>query len=163
MDSFVLWAYASLAASKTLLQRLLAWLNLYFRIRRFILLVQTNKLISMNYGSSTSSWKPGRWVRLDLIFSMGDIYINSNLSPHKKFISSSRSTEFNNILPWNIPQMITETIPISTTIVISYAVKRGISLWVWWKVNANLDNNMIRIFQWREAHCRANTSVRRKK
>ena len=27
----------------------------YFRFRRFILLVQTKKVISMNYGSSTSS------------------------------------------------------------------------------------------------------------
>ena len=55
MDSFVLLAYASLAASRTLLQRLLAWLNPYFRIRRFIYLVQRKKWISMNYGSSTSS------------------------------------------------------------------------------------------------------------
>ena len=29
--------------------------ELYFRIRRFILLVQTKQVISMNYGSSTSS------------------------------------------------------------------------------------------------------------
>ena len=29
--------------------------ELYFRIRRFILLVQTKKVISLNYGSSTSS------------------------------------------------------------------------------------------------------------
>ena len=52
MDSFVLVAYATLAASRTLLQRLLACLN--FRFRRFILLVQMKKVISMNYGSSTS-------------------------------------------------------------------------------------------------------------
>ena len=53
MDSFVLVVYASLAASRTLLQQLLACLN--FRFRRFILLMQTKKVISMNYGSSTSS------------------------------------------------------------------------------------------------------------
>ena len=35
-------------------------------------------MISMNYGSSTSSWKPWRWMRLDLIFSMWYIYINPN-------------------------------------------------------------------------------------
>ena len=45
---------------------------------------------------------------------MKDIYINSNLNPHTKFASSSRSTEFKDILPWNIYQMITKTIPIST-------------------------------------------------
>ena len=43
MDSFVLVAYANLAASRTLLQRLLA-----------CLLVQTKKVISINYGSGTS-------------------------------------------------------------------------------------------------------------
>ena len=84
MDSFVLLAYASLAAS-----RKPVWL--YFRFKRFILLVQTN---------STSSWKPWRGVRLDLILLMRDIYINSKLNPLIKF--TSMSTEFKDILPWNI-------------------------------------------------------------
>ena len=87
--------------------------ELYFRSRRFIILIQMKKVISMSYGSSTSSWKPWRWVRLDLIFSMRDIYINSNLNPLTKFTSSSRSTEFKDILQWNIPQMITKTVTIS--------------------------------------------------
>ena len=100
MDSFVLLAYANLAASRTLLQRLLACLN--FRFRRFILLVQMKKVISMNYGSSTNSWKPWRWVRLDVILLMRGIYINSNLNPLTKFTSSCRSTEFKDILLWNI-------------------------------------------------------------
>ena len=46
----------------------------YFRLRRFILLVQTKKVISMDYDICTSSWKPWRWVRLDLILMMRDIY-----------------------------------------------------------------------------------------
>ena len=54
MDSFVLLAYASLAASRTLLQQLLAYLNFTLE-SRFFSLVQTKKVISMNYGSSTSS------------------------------------------------------------------------------------------------------------
>ena len=137
--------------------------EIYFRIRRFILLVQIKKVISMNYGSSTSSWKPWRWVRCDLIFSMRDIYISSNLNPLTKFTSSSRSTEFKDILPWNISQMIMKTIPISTRIVISYAMKQGILLWILCKVNGNWDDNMIRISQWRESYFRTNTSVRRKK
>ena len=29
-----------------------------------------------------------------------------------------------------------------------------------WKVNGNWDNNMIRISQWRQSHCRTNTNVR---
>ena len=91
MDSFVLLACASLAALRALLQQLLAW--------RFILLVQTKKVIPVNYGNSKSSWKPWRWVRLDLIFSMMDIYNNSNLNQLTKLTSSSRSTKFKEILP----------------------------------------------------------------
>ena len=68
----------------------------------------------MNYCSSTSSWKPWRWVRLNLILLMRDIYINFNLSPFTKFTSSCRSTKFKGILPWNISRMITKTVPIST-------------------------------------------------
>ena len=67
--------------------------ELYLRIRRFFSLVQTKKVISMNYGSSTSSWKPWRWVRLDLILTMRDIYINCNLSSLTKY-TSNRSIEF---------------------------------------------------------------------
>ena len=59
--------------------------ELYLRIRRFFSLVQTKKVISMNYGRSTSSWKSWRWMRLELIFSMWYIYINSNLNPLTKF------------------------------------------------------------------------------
>ena len=54
MDSFALLANASLAASTTLLQSLLAYLSFTLE-SRFILLVQTKKVISMNYGSSLSS------------------------------------------------------------------------------------------------------------
>ena len=66
--------------------------ELYLRIKRFFSLVQTKKVISMNYGSSTSSWKLWRWMRLDLIHMLRDIFINFNLNPLTKFISSSRST-----------------------------------------------------------------------
>ena len=55
MDSFVLLAYASLAASRTLLQRFIGLSEIYFRSRSFIFLVYTKKVISMSYGSSTSS------------------------------------------------------------------------------------------------------------
>ena len=113
--------------------------ELFLRFRGFILLVQTKKVISMNYGSSRSSWKPWRWVRLDLRLSMRDIYINSNMNSLTKFTYSSRSSEFKDILPQNISKMITKTVSISTRIVISYAMKQGILLWIWWKVNGNWD------------------------
>ena len=102
--------------------------ELYYRFR-FILLVQ-KKVIHMNYGSSASSWKPWRWVRLDLILTMRYIYINPNLNPLTKLTSSSGSTEFQDILPWYISQMITKTVPINTRTVISYVMKRGIPLWI---------------------------------
>ena len=94
-------------------------------------------MISKNYDSSTSSWKPWRWVKFDLILTMRDTYIIFNLKPLTKFTSSSRSTEFKDILLWNISQMITKIIPISKTIVISYLMKGGIPFWVWSKVNEN--------------------------
>ena len=100
--------------------------QLCLRIRRLFSFVQIKLVISMNYGSSTSSGKPWTLMRLDLIFSMRDIYINSNLDPLTKFTSSSRSTKFKDILLWNISQMIMKTVPISMRIVINYAMKWGI-------------------------------------
>ena len=52
IDSFVLLAYASLADSRTLLRPLLAFLNFTLNSED---LVQTEKVISLNYGSSKSS------------------------------------------------------------------------------------------------------------
>ena len=115
--------------------------ELYFRNRRFILLVHTKKVISTYYGSSTSSWKPWRGVRVDLILSMRDTYINI-YKLLAKFTSSSRSTEFK---------------------VISNAMKWDILFWVYWKVNGSCDNNMMRITQCRESHSRTNTRVWRNK
>ena len=54
--------------------------------------------------------------------------IDSKLKPLTKLTSSGRSIEFKDILPWNIFQMIMKTILVSLGIVISYAIKQGISL-----------------------------------
>ena len=97
-------------------------------------------MISMNYNSSTSSWKPWGWVRLNLTLTMRDIYINSNVIPLKKFTSSRGSTDFKDIFQWSSSKMITKALPISTRIVLIYAVKLGITFWVWWKVNINWEN-----------------------
>ena len=90
MDSFVLVAYASLAASRTLLQRLLASLNFTLDSED---LSFWYKVTSMNYGSRTSSWKPWTWVRLDLILLMRNIYINSNLNPQNSPVAESLSVK----------------------------------------------------------------------
>ena len=58
-----------------------------------------------------------------MIFSMRDIYISSNLNLLTKFTSGSTITKFKDILLWNISQMIMKTVPISTRIVISYAME----------------------------------------
>ena len=101
-----------MAALRTNFATITSLSELYFRYRRFILLVQTENVISMNYGSSSSRWKPWRWTRIDLILMMREIYINSNLNPLTKFTNTSKSTEFRDILPWNICQMIMKTIPV---------------------------------------------------
>ena len=85
MDSFVSVAYATLATSRTLLQWLPACLNLY--IPNIYFVSANKKMISSYYGSCTSCWKPWRWVRFDLIHTMRDIYINSNLNPLTKLTS----------------------------------------------------------------------------
>ena len=105
---------------KNFLQWLLACLN-------FCLVVRTKDMISVNYGSRTSSCKPWRWMRLNLLLKMRDVCINSNLEPFTSFISSSRSTEFKDILSWKISQMIMKIIQISTRIFISLAMKRDIT------------------------------------
>ena len=69
--------------------------ELHFISRRFIMFVLMKEMISMSYGSITSSRKLWRWMRLDLIFTMRNVYINSN--PLTKFIT-----------PRNISQMITK-------------------------------------------------------
>ena len=47
--------------------------KLYFRFRRFVLLLQMKKVIYMSYCSSTSSSKPWRSVNLDSIIRMKDV------------------------------------------------------------------------------------------
>ena len=66
-------------------------------------------------------------MRLDLIFTMRDIYINFNVNLDlTKFTRGSRYMEFNDIILWNVFQTISKTIPISTRIVINYAMKWSI-------------------------------------
>ena len=96
-------------------------------------------------------------MRLDLILLMRDIYINSNVDPLTKFTSSSRGTEFKDIIPRNTPRTV---VPISTRMVISSVMKRDISFD---RKLMETETTTIRISQWRERHCRKNTSVRRKK
>ena len=166
MDStklaYVLVAYASLAVSSILLQQLLASLHLTLDSEDlFCWQKQKIEVTSMNCGSSTQSWKPLRWVRLHLIFTMRDTYNNSNLNPLRKFNSSSRSTK--HYLPMEHLSNYHEDPPNQHDNTHKLFMKWGILLPIWWAVNGNWDNNMIRISQWRGSHCRASTSIRQKK
>ena len=95
--------------------------ELYFSFWRFIPLVQTKKkwiLWNLVAAQTEDEWG------LTWYLQWGNIH-PSNLSPLTKFTSSSTSMQFKHILPWNISQMITKTIPISTRTVISYSMKQG--------------------------------------
>ena len=98
-------------------------------------------------------------VRLDKILTMRDIYINYNLTPPKEFTSSRTSTEFKDILQWNMSQNDRKHCPNQQN---CHRVcdARGIAFYVCWEVNGNWDNNMIKISKRRESHCRTNTSLK---
>ena len=85
MDSFVSLAYASLATSRSLLQRLLACLNFTLDSEDLFCWYKRKNVISM------SSWKPWGWVRLDLIFAIRDIYINSNLKHSQNLLAAAEA------------------------------------------------------------------------
>ena len=137
--------------------------ELYFRFRRFVLLVQTKKWFLWTMAAAEAAENHGNewgltWYLWWGIYTSIPAWIKLT-----KFTSSRRSTEFKDILPWNILQMTMKTIPINTLIIISYAMKLGIPFWDYWKVNGNWGNSMIRISLWMESHWRTNISVRRKK
>ena len=56
-------------------------------------------------------------------------WTDSQISP-----GAAEALSLEKILPLNISQMITKTIPISRRVVISYVMKRNIPLWIWRKV-----------------------------
>ena len=116
-----------------------SWSELHCRCRKSILSMQTKKVISMCYNSSTNSWKPWRCTRCNLIFTVRDIYINFNLEP---LTWSNRSTNFKDNFPWNISQMITKIIQINSRIAISCAMKSGTPFGVLMKVKGNLGKNI---------------------
>ena len=94
---------------------------------------------------------------------MRDIDINSNLDPLSKFTSSSRSTKLKAIIPCNISKMIMKTVPISTRIVIAYAVKWAIPFEFDWKPIETETRIWSEFPNEGKRPCRTNTSVRKKK
>ena len=120
--------------------------ELYFRFRGFILLIKKKKkrfLWTMAAGQAGNNHGNEWGLTWYLKWGICTWILNSNLNPITKFTCSSRGTEFKDILPRNMSEMITKTIPIR--IAINYAVKQNILFWIYWKVN--WDNNMIKIYQ----------------
>ena len=101
IHSFVLLAFASLAASRALLQWLVTCFN-----------------FTLDADFTTLLMTKNQWF----LWTMASAQAVENL----KFFSSSKSTEFKNIFPWNISQMIINTVPSSTRIIISYGIKQSI-------------------------------------
>ena len=115
----------------------------------------------MNYGSSISSWKLWWWMRLDLVLPMRDIYIsiptwtqNSlraaeetslNISSHVTLSSDHKECPNQHKNSQNLFNKMGHPV-----------VNLMESQW-------KLKHNMIRCSQWRQSHCRTNTSIRRKK
>ena len=124
------------------------------------------KVISMNHSSSTSKWKPQRWVRFDLMLMMKDIYIviNSNLSPLTKF-TSSRSTEFKENGTSPMEHLSNDHLEHHNQHENSHnlCIEIGHPVLSLQEINGKSQNGTIRISQWRERHCRTNTSIRRNK
>ena len=113
-NSFVLLAYASLVAPRALLQWLLACLNFTLESQEL------------------SFWYKWNEWGLTWYFLWGIYTSIPNWSHSQNSLAAAEALRYpqQDILPWNISQMMTKTIPISTRIVISYAMKLGIPLWI---------------------------------
>ena len=142
MGFFVLLAYSSLPASRALLQRILAYLNVNLKSEDLFCRLKRKKLFLWTMTAAQAGENYGD--KFDRVFPMSEIYIKSNLKLLAKFPSnSSWSAKFKD--------------PIST----SYSDETGHPFWVWEIVNGNWDRSMIRISRWRESRCRTNASFRR--
>ena len=112
--------------------------ELYLRFRRCIMLVQTKKVISMNYGSSTSSWNHGDEWGLAWCLWCG-IYKSIPTWTHSKNSLAAEPLSLN-ICSHGTSLKWSQSILVSVGIVISYAMKQRITFWVWQKVNGEHQN-----------------------
>ena len=100
-------------------------------------------------------------MRPGLIFTMRGTYTDCNLdlllkgSSRSSSSSGSRRPKIKDTISWKICEIITK--------IKNCAMKKTTPLWVGRQVIGNWDNNMIRISQWREIHCKTKTRVGRKK
>ena len=148
MDSFVLLAYASFEVWRNLLERLLDLLCCYKQKKWFLWAMAAAQAAENHVDERCLTWYLW-WERYTSI-STGTNSQNSLAAAEAlilKILSHGTS------LKWSQR-------PFSTRIVISYLMKQ---FWVYSEVSWNRDNNMIKISEWGETHCRTNTSIKRKK
>ena len=79
----LLLVYKILTASRTLLQQLLACLNLTLNSKDLLFWCKWKKVISMNCDSTQAAENHGKWMRLDLILKWG-IYTSISTLTHLK-------------------------------------------------------------------------------
>ena len=118
--------------------------ELYFRTKRFILLVQKKKRFLLAMTAAQAAENHGDEWGLTW-YSLWGLYTSIPTWTHSQNSLAAAEAPSLKISSHVTSQMIMKSIPIITRIVISYAVKWGILLWIWWKVNGNWDKNMIRI------------------
>ena len=142
MGFFVLLTYASFAASKTLLRRLLAYLNLtldskdlfcWYKQKSWFLWTMAAAQAAENHADE---WGLAWYLRWGIY-----IYIKPNLKLLTKF--TSRSTAFKDIFQWSISQTITKTVPISTRTLINQWNKASCLILFerQWKLRQQHDHN----------------------
>ena len=162
MESFVLLAYASLAASRTLLQQLLACLNFTLESEDFSLWYKRKKWFLWTMAAAQAAENHGdewdlTWYFLWGIYTPIPTWTHSQNSLASAEAPGLKINSHGTFLKWS--QRPSQSARDSHTL----CYETGIPLWIWWKANRNRDNNMIRIFQWTESHCRTKTSIWRNK
>ena len=159
MNCFALLADASFGASRTHLQQLLACLNFtldsedlfyWYKQKEWFLWTMSIAQAAENHGDEWGlTWYLWWGIRTSILtwtHSPNSLAaaeaLSLKISSHGTSLKwSQRASQSAQAMRWN----------------------RSILLWIWWKVNGNWDKKMIKIPQWRESHCRTNTSNRRKK
>ena len=159
VDSFVLLAYASLAASRTFLQRLLACVNFTLDSEDLSFRYKQKKWFQWTMAAAQTAENHGDKGGLTSYFWWA---ISRSILTWTHSQNSRAAAEVLrlNIVPC-ISQMITKTNQQENSH--KQWDKTGYPVVNMIKVNGNWDNNRIRIFQRRESHCGTNTRIRRKK
>ena len=122
-------AYSNLAAPRTFLQRLLACLNFTLDSEDLFCWCKgkTWFLWTVAAAKAAESHGDGWVLAWYLLWGIDTSVPTWTHTQNLLALISSRRTDFKYILTWNIFQMITKTIPISTRRVVkSYAIKRDI-------------------------------------